>query len=290
MDTFIFVKRRWQAERLVLRPAASFIFLFCRISFMTFTLIWKRKGFFSKGGIFLRGRGNKGGGAVRSMKHYEKRKTAKNSKGFYIALSLCLVAVASPAWTTFDSVNNFTAGEDVSSQVLQTEKTISGVKVPSSSEESSSSREESSQPESTVSETSSEAQSSQGTENSEAHVPAGASSSPAPSTVTPDILQYPLGNSISVPFSGDALVFSETMQDWRAHTGVDIPGKEGDAVKACAAGIVERGVRRGALWPDSGCQPWGTYRVLLRAGYGQCEEGGFCPHWRNTGHVGHYSL
>lgn len=177
------------------------------------------------------------------MKHYEKRKTAKNSKGFYIALSLCLVAVGVAAWTTFDSVNNFTAGEDTSSQVLQTEKTISGVKVPSSSEESSSavssSREESSQPESTVSETSSEAQSSQGTENSEAHVPAGASSSPAPSTVTPDILQYPLGNSISVPFSGDALVFSETMQDWRAHTGVDIPGKEGDAVKACAAGIVK---------------------------------------------------
>ena len=59
------------------------------------------------------------------MKHYEKRKTAKNSKGFYIALSLCLVAVGVAAWTTFDSVNNFTAGEDTSSQVLQTEKTIS---------------------------------------------------------------------------------------------------------------------------------------------------------------------
>ena len=46
------------------------------------------------------------------MKHYEKRKTAKNSKGFYIALSLCLVAVGVAAWTTFDSVNNFTAGEE----------------------------------------------------------------------------------------------------------------------------------------------------------------------------------
>ena len=46
-------------------------------------------------------------------------------------------------------------------------------------------------------------------------------------------------SSISVPFSGDALVFSETMQDWRAHTGVDIPGEKGDAVKACAAGVVK---------------------------------------------------
>ncbi len=178
------------------------------------------------------------------MKHYERRRTAKNSKGFYIALSLCLVAVGVAAWTTFDSVNNFTAGEDTSSQVLQTEKTISGVKAPSSSEGvssvPSSSRAESSKPESSASkEASSSEPESPVSSESEPHVAAGASSSPEPAAATPEILQYPLGDSISVPFSGDALVFSETMQDWRAHTGVDIPGEKGDAVKACAAGVVK---------------------------------------------------
>ena len=175
------------------------------------------------------------------MKHYEKRKTGKNSKGFYMALGICLVAVGVAAWTTFDSVNNFTAEEDSSSEVMQTEMTISGVKVPSSSEEASSapsSSQAESQEEESSAPSSSEAESSDA-EESQAHVAVGASSSPAPETPTPDVLQYPLGDSISVPFSGDALVFSETMQDWRAHTGVDIAGNKGDAVKACAGGIVE---------------------------------------------------
>ena len=41
-------------------------------------------------------------------------------------------------------------------------------------------------------------------------------------------------------FSGDELVYSETMEDWRTHNGIDFAAEEGDQVVAAAAGIVKK--------------------------------------------------
>lgn len=57
----------------------------------------------------------------------------------------------------------------------------------------------------------------------------------------------PLTNEVSCPFSKGELVFSETMQDWRVHNGVDFVGKEGDEVKALATGRVSV-IREDVLW------------------------------------------
>lgn len=182
------------------------------------------------------------------MKHFKQSKPGKNSKGFYVALGLCLMAVGVASWVTFDSVNNFTAGDPSSSETLQTEKNVSGVKVPSSS--SSSSKTESSSPESSaVSESPSPQESSapadpvssepDSSEEPPAVSAGTAPESSAPSVPTPDALQYPLGSSVSKGYSGESLLYSETMKDWRSHTGVDISGKAGDTVKASAAGTVK---------------------------------------------------
>ena len=49
---------------------------------------------------------------------YDK-KHGKNTKGFYLALGVCLLAVGVAAWTTYDSVVNFTAqDEELSSQAV----------------------------------------------------------------------------------------------------------------------------------------------------------------------------
>lgn len=185
-----------------------------------------------------------GGGARRTMKNEKIIKTGKNSKGFYTALGLCLLAVGVAAWATFDSVNNFTVDEDPS-PIIETEEVISGIKVPILSFPESESSQVSESSEKEVSSEISEASSAPEEERSEVPVVQNEVSSqkePESSEVripTPDMLQYPLGNSVSVPWSGNELVFSETMQDWRAHTGVDIAGEENCEVKACAAGKVK---------------------------------------------------
>lgn len=49
----------------------------------------------------------------------------------------------------------------------------------------------------------------------------------------------PTGGSMTCGFSGEDLVFSATMCDWRVHNGVDISGQPGEEVRACADGTVE---------------------------------------------------
>ncbi|MEG2930967.1 MAG: M23 family metallopeptidase [Ruthenibacterium sp.] len=62
----------------------------------------------------------------------------------------------------------------------------------------------------------------------------------------PDALQtaragsfvWPVQGSILQAYSGDELIFNETMQDWRTHNGTDIAAAAGDAVKAPTAATV----------------------------------------------------
>ncbi len=61
-----------------------------------------------------------------------------------------------------------------------------------------------------------------------------------PTPVTPSV-QYilPTSGVLTKDFSGDALVFSSTMGDYRVHTGIDITVSEGSEVVAVADGTVK---------------------------------------------------
>ena len=50
----------------------------------------------------------------------------------------------------------------------------------------------------------------------------------------------PMGNKIFKDYSDGQLVYSETMEDWRAHTGVDFTGKKGSDILAVNNGKVLR--------------------------------------------------
>ena len=50
----------------------------------------------------------------------------------------------------------------------------------------------------------------------------------------------PVKGDVIGEFSGDVLIFTEKLSDWRTHDGVDIKAKEGDTVTASADGVVER--------------------------------------------------
>ncbi|TJX13387.1 hypothetical protein E9840_09590 [Tissierella creatinini] len=57
----------------------------------------------------------------------------------------------------------------------------------------------------------------------------------------------PVEGSILTDYSVDKLVFSETLEEWRAHTGLDIGGKVGDRVKAPGDGVVKE-IKEDDLW------------------------------------------
>ncbi len=50
---------------------------------------------------------------------------------------------------------------------------------------------------------------------------------------------FPVEGTLQKAYSGNTLVYSETMSDWRVHSGTDFSAEAGSDVLACADGIVE---------------------------------------------------
>lgn len=189
-------------------------------------------------------------------KRFSENKARKN--GFYLALAVCLVAVGIAAWSTYDAVHNYLAPEagKVSSGSVQSQapkdqggKTVSQSKeedpeAPRFSASSSPARQ-------TVGSVTGKTESSKA-DSSEAEQPVSSlpeepvSSEPqipvnAPIYEISDELIYPLqSQEIPKAYSAGAPVYSETMKDWRIHTGMDQKAENGEEVYACGNGQVKR--------------------------------------------------
>ena len=147
-------------------------------------------------------------------------------KGFYVALALCiLAAAASSFWAIRGVMQRF--GPNANSSLeqegtqewdlpdVQVEQKVNDVPVPSA---------KLSQPSSSAS-GSGEASAQDGDSGE-------AAAAPAPSFV------QPVDGQITQVYSGDELVYNETLKDWRTHNGVDIACAEDAAVKSAVAGTV----------------------------------------------------
>lgn len=55
---------------------------------------------------------------------------------------------------------------------------------------------------------------------------------------------FPCEGEMGMPFAVEALLYSETLQEYRTHEGVDFLGEEGDPVRAAEEGTVTR------VWED----------------------------------------
>ena len=163
------------------------------------------------------------------------QKNGKNSsKGFYIALGVCLIAVGVAAWTTYDSVVNYAAPQEETqsaspSKTAPANDTVSGVygEPASSSPEPESSSQAPSEPEAVSSEP-------------EPEETAAASEPEKPVAAAVTTFSYPVSSrEIVQKFSLDP-VYCKTTLDWRAHTGLDLSAKPGEPVKSVAEGKVTK--------------------------------------------------
>ena len=162
--------------------------------------------------------------------HIQNSGKKGSSKGFYIALGVCLIAVGVAAWTTYDSVVNYAAPEDQSqSETVQStapaNNTVSGVYgVPGSSSDTEVS---SVAPEPSSSKPESKPQ------NQASSVPAKQAAAEVTS------YSFPVSKTVLQKFSANP-VYCKTTLDWRAHTGVDLSAEKGADVSAIADGRVTK--------------------------------------------------
>lgn len=194
-----------------------------------------------------------------------KRFTEEKARrsGFYLALAVCLVAVGVAAWSTYDAVNSYVepTAEESSLASQQAED------VRENPEEANALANASSQAESAAS----QAADPEDTENDDPEAPRTSSSQPAqetagevtqqaepsPESQAPESSQAPQvpanaplyeisaemiwpveGGEVLHAYSAGAPVYSQTMKDWRIHTGLDISAQPQAPVMACANGQV----------------------------------------------------
>lgn len=204
-----------------------------------------------------------------------KRFTEEKARrsGFYLALAVCLVAVGVAAWSTYDAVNSYvepTAEESsLASQQAEDVRESQEAK-----EEADVLTNASSQAESAAS----QAADPEDTENDDPEAPRTSSSQPtqetagevtqqaepSPESQAPESSQssessqapqvpvnaplyeisaemiWPVeGGEVLHAYSAGAPVYSQTMKDWRIHTGLDITAQPQAPVMACANGQVQ---------------------------------------------------
>lgn len=169
------------------------------------------------------------------------------SKGFYMILGLCVVAIGVSTYVLF-----FTApqdagltGEVLSGEVSQPDTDVSN-SVPNVTVPDPSDREmdapQVKEPEHTASvpaETEPAPEKTQPTAVTEPEAPSNSIQVSATTPVKEPVFTLPVqAAEVQRQYSGDSLVFDPTMSDWRTHGGTDFSCEEGDTVMAVLDGSV----------------------------------------------------
>lgn len=151
---------------------------------------------------------------------FENEEKKAGSKGFYIALALCLIAICGVAVTTFISSLPTDEPDNVDATKGSTTATTTAVQqvvIPA-------------------------------TDVKDDRTTTVAATTTTATTKTEDLFVFPVSNRVLRAFSKDHY-FSETLGAWVTHNGIDFEAAEGDAVKAAADGTIAA-IRQDALWGD----------------------------------------
>ena len=167
------------------------------------------------------------------MKNNQESKSFWKGKGFYLALTLVIAGAATASFLAINSMMD-KLGADPAPQIQGEED------IPWQEEQHTPVEEK--QEDVPVAPTSPSSSSKPQSTASSAPSSSPASSAPAaPASSQPvqtPSFASPRAGAALQAFSGDELVFNDTMKDWRTHNGLDIQAAEGDAVKTAASGMV----------------------------------------------------
>lgn len=157
---------------------------------------------------------------------FENSKGCKKStsKGFYIALSICLTAIGAASFTTYRSVKNYMDPTDpipnetsiVSENNTQVNHTLQGVT--DTDLENVSDDEDLTVKQANANQAKDEGQNTDSAKE--------------------ELIIFPSGHEIIKNFSDVNPVYSKTLSDWRTHTGTDFKAEHGSIVKSMNSGIV----------------------------------------------------
>ena len=151
------------------------------------------------------------------------KKPGSGKKGFYIALAVCLAAVGVAGWTTYDSVHQYRKATADTVQTIASGVPSEQASLPAMS--------------SMMPQPSSQAASSVPASTAPAAVKPKKSVPAAAEIVTK--LQQPVKDAAVQASFSETPVYSKTLRDWRAHTGMDLSAAKGAAVTAAADGTVK---------------------------------------------------
>lgn len=141
-------------------------------------------------------------------------------KSFYLALMLCLAAIAVAAYLLFVFPNGTSDDDTMQAQEYQADDSVAASealeRIPAMDPQPAPEQQETQQETDT------------------------ADPAEQPEQQTADALSFapPMDSKITQDFSQNTLLYNETTGDWRTHEAVDYEGKSGDAVQAAAAGTV----------------------------------------------------
>ncbi len=140
----------------------------------------------------------------------DEKKRARDRLIFGLSCIFCLLLVVLSVYFSVQRFNNKQA-EDIAQIQSETQSEVPIVNQPSQSSSQSQSSEPEPEPE----------------------------PEPVPEP-DPEPVMYmtPLAGALGEGYSADALVFSETMDDWRTHSGIDFLAEVGDTVCAIGGGMI----------------------------------------------------
>ena len=181
------------------------------------------------------------------MKKYKHNSSKKPTErvGFYIALSICLVAVGLAVYSTYTSVSEYLqkSNDEYSATLNETVKPVAQNVTGVTEAETVTSNNQATSDEATTGETRdgtlSLYESSTLPETEDVVAASDSDSLSAVLKVTESLI-YPVDSeSVLYEYSEDA-VYNSTMKDFRAHTGTDFVANEGDKVYAMCDGVVKK--------------------------------------------------
>lgn len=168
-------------------------------------------------------------------------------KGFYWALSLCIVIAALCSFFAIKKIVNAQQTGEVQQQQegteqwdlpgTQVENKVDDMPIKATPAPTATAKPKASPAPSAASDSSS----------GQSAVPSPLPEQDEPAAVPEPSFVWPVDGQIMQEYSGDELVYNETLKDWRTHNGVDIKCAAGSEVKSAKAGKVTA-VYDGGVW------------------------------------------